>query len=203
MTSVWGGATVLAASVSGVTSASEDDLGHGFAQGDEACLSEAYRSWGALVFTVVRRAVGDVEEAKDVTQQVFVAAWRGRAGYDPQRGSLKTWIMGITRRKIADALTRRSRHLRDIDAVASSTPESDTRQASLADAVVDNVLLNDELERLPKPQQVVLRMAFFEDLTQAQIAERSGLPLGTVKTYTRRGLIRLKRRLEVDGGAHE
>ncbi|MFJ3496996.1 sigma-70 family RNA polymerase sigma factor [Streptomyces sp. NPDC086091] len=186
-----------------MTGASDDDLGHGFAKGDEACLAEAYRRWGALVFTVVRQAVGDAEEAKDVTQQVFVGAWRGREGYDPRRGSLKTWLMGITRRKIADALTRRSRHLRDVEAAAGAASGGEGARTPLADTVVDRVLLHDELERLPDPQRVVLRLAFFEDLTQAQIAERSGLPLGTVKSCTRRGLIRLRRRLEVDGGASD
>ncbi|MFF4590865.1 sigma-70 family RNA polymerase sigma factor [Streptomyces sp. NPDC001388] len=185
-----------------MTSVSDEHLGHGFADGDEACLNEAYRRWGALVFTVAARKLGDAEEAKDVAQQVFVGAWRGREGYDPRRGSLKTWLMGITHKKVADALTRRSRQLRDVEAVGIvSTPDHDRQQISPSDSVVDYVLLTDELERLSKEQQMVLRLAFYEDLTQAQIAERTGLPLGTVKTHTRRGLMRLKNRLEVDGEA--
>ncbi|TKS98894.1 sigma-70 family RNA polymerase sigma factor [Streptomyces lasalocidi] len=202
MTSAWGGSQVLAASVSRVTSVPDEHLGLGFADGDEACLNEAYRRWGALVFTVAARRLGDTEEAKDVTQQVFVGAWRGRTGYDPRRGSLKTWIMGITHRKVADALTRRSRQVRDVEAVAVVTvPDHGQRQTSPSDSVVDCVLVTDELERLSEEQQTVLRLAFYEDLTQTQIAERTGLPLGTVKTHTRRGLMRLKKRLEVDGEA--
>ncbi|WP_260470811.1 sigma-70 family RNA polymerase sigma factor [Streptomyces sp. RP5T] len=185
-----------------MSTSSDEELGQGFADGDESCLNEAYRRWGALVFTVAARKLGDPEEAKDVTQQVFVGAWRGRKSYDPQRGSLKTWLMGITHKKVADALVRRFRHQRDIEAVtvagASELPEQDPP----TDSVVDVMVLADELDRLPEQQRIVLELAFYEDLTQAQIAQRTGLPLGTVKTNTRRGLMRMKKRLEVDGGTH-
>ncbi|RRR75742.1 sigma-70 family RNA polymerase sigma factor [Streptomyces sp. RP5T] len=202
MTPIWGGSQVLAATVAVVSTSSDEELGQGFADGDESCLNEAYRRWGALVFTVAARKLGDPEEAKDVTQQVFVGAWRGRKSYDPQRGSLKTWLMGITHKKVADALVRRFRHQRDIEAVtvagASELPEQDPP----TDSVVDVMVLADELDRLPEQQRIVLELAFYEDLTQAQIAQRTGLPLGTVKTNTRRGLMRMKKRLEVDGGTH-
>ncbi|MFI1562340.1 RNA polymerase sigma factor [Streptomyces sp. NPDC020490] len=205
MTASWGGSEVLAAGVAAVTAVSDDHLAEGFAAGDESCLNEAYRRWGALVFTVASRRLGDTEEAKDVTQQVFVGAWNGRKSFDPHRGSLKTWIMGITHKKVADALIRRSRHVRDIEAltVAAAAAAAAGRQAAgPSESVLDYVLLTKELDTLPEQQQTVLRMAFYEDLTQSQIAERTGLPLGTVKSHTRRGLMRMKNRLEVDGEAH-
>lgn len=202
MTTAWGGSQVLAATVAVMSTRSDGELGQGFADGDEACLNEAYRRWGALIFTVAARRLGDSEEAKDVTQQVFVGAWRGRKSYDPQRGSLKTWLMGITHKKVADALIRRSRHQRDIEAVTVAGASEVSRQDAPTDSVVDFVVLADELDRLPEQQRTVLEMAFYEDLTQAQIAQRTGLPLGTVKSNTRRGLMRMKKRLEVDGGAH-
>lgn len=202
MSTIWGGSQVLAASVASVKSPSDGDLGHGFAEGDESCLNEAYRRWGALLFTLALRKLGDPEEAKDVTQQVFVGAWRGRENYDPKRGSLKAWLMGVTHKKVADQLTRRSRHLRDVEAVTAQAAASSHQQDGAADSVLDFVLLTDELEKLPEQQRTVLKMAFYEDLTQAQIAQRTGLPLGTVKSNTRRGLLRMKNRLEVDGGAH-
>lgn len=202
MTTGWGGSQVLAATVAVMSTRSDEELGQGFADGDESCLNEAYRRWGALIFTVATKRLGDTEEAKDVTQQVFVGAWRGRKSYDPQRGSLKTWLMGITHKKVADALIRRSRHQRDIEAVTVAGAAEVTRQDAPTDSVVDFVVLADELDRLPQHQRTVLEMAFYEDLTQAQIAQRTGLPLGTVKSNTRRGLMRMKKRLEVDGGAH-
>ncbi|MFJ5834204.1 sigma-70 family RNA polymerase sigma factor [Streptomyces sp. NPDC093089] len=184
-----------------MTTASDDQLGEGFADSDESCLKEAYRRWGALIYTIASRKLADDEEAKDVTQQVFVGAWNSRKTFDPGRGSLKTWLLGITHRKVADALSRRSRHQRDVQAVTSST--NMTRQeASAAESVVDYVVLTREMETLTEQQKLVLTMAFYEDLSQSQIAERIGLPLGTVKTHTRRGLMRLKKRLEVDGEAH-
>ncbi|MBJ6641829.1 sigma-70 family RNA polymerase sigma factor [Streptomyces sp. DHE7-1] len=204
MTALWAGSEVLAAKVATVTRPLSDDLlARGFADGDEACLTEAYRRWGALLFTVAFRKLGDSEEAKDVTQQVFVGAWRGRKGFDPDRGSLKTWLVGITYKKIADALERRSRNLRNHEAAAEfASLDNEVQSAATADAVVDHVVIMDELDQLPAPQQTVLRMAFYDDLSQSQIAQRTGMPLGTVKSHTRRGMMRLKHRLEVDGEAH-
>ncbi|MGW5307820.1 sigma-70 family RNA polymerase sigma factor [Streptomyces griseoluteus] len=184
------------------TPLSDDMLADGFADGDEACLNEAYRRWGALIFTIASRKLGDLEEAKDVTQQVFVGAWTGRKNFNRDRGSLKTWLVGITYKKTIDALERRSRHLRDQRAVAAfSSPDDAVSRAATADTVVDHIVVMDELEQLPAVQQTVLRMAFYEDLSQAQIAERTGMPLGTVKSHTRRGMMRLKDRLEVDSEA--
>ncbi|MGW2210699.1 RNA polymerase sigma factor [Streptomyces sp. NPDC001781] len=184
------------------TPLSDDLLADGFADGDEACLNEAYRRWGALLFTIASRKLGDPEEARDVTQQVFVGAWRGRKNFNRDRGSLKTWLVGITHKKIIDALERRSRHIRDQQAVAAFTvPDSGGHRTATADAVVDHIVVMDELDQLPAPQQTVLRLAFYEDLSQSQIAERTGMPLGTVKSHTRRGMMRLKHRLEVDSEA--
>ncbi|MET7456843.1 sigma-70 family RNA polymerase sigma factor [Streptomyces sp. NPDC005574] len=202
MGSLWGGRQVLATTFAGVAELSDDDLAKGMVKGDEACLSEIYRRWGALVHSVVTRSLGDAEEAKDVTQQIFVGAWRGRATYAPERGGLRGWIMGITRKKIADALTQRSRRRRDVEAVAAKSPSGEAGGEPDPGSVVEQLHVIAELSRLPQPQQSILRMAFYEDLTQAQIAERTGLALGTVKSHTRRGLIRLKRRLEVDDAAH-
>jgi RNA polymerase sigma factor (sigma-70 family) len=201
MGSLWGGRQVLATTVAGVAELSDDDLAKGMVKGDEACLSEIYRRWGVLVHSVVTRSLGDAEEAKDVTQQIFVGAWRGRATYTPERGGLRGWIMGITRKKIADALTQRSRRRRDVEAIAAKSPSGEAGTEPDPGSVVEQLHVIAELSRLPQPQQSILRMAFYEDLTQAQIAERTGLALGTVKSHTRRGLIRLKRRLEVDDAA--
>ncbi|MET7437185.1 sigma-70 family RNA polymerase sigma factor [Streptomyces sp. NPDC004082] len=184
------------------TPLSDDMLAAGFADGDEACLNEAYRRWGALIFTIASRKLGDPEEAKDVTQQVFVGAWKGRKGFNRDRGSLKTWLVGITHKKIVDALDRKSRHLRDQRAVAAVViPDNGGDSTTQADTVVDHIVVMDELEQLPAPQRTVLKMAFYEDLSQSQIAERTGMPLGTVKSHTRRGMMRLKDRLEVDSDA--
>ncbi|PWI13141.1 RNA polymerase subunit sigma-24 [Streptomyces sp. Act143] len=181
------------------TDADTDDsaLVDGFLSGDEACLAAMYQRWGSLVYTLARRSLGDAREAEDVTQLVFLAAWRGRAGYAPDRGTLPGWLTGITRRKIADALAARTRRT-ELVAAAGAQLLLRTDETVRPEAAIDRVLLADEMSQLPAPQRRVLNLAFYDDLTQTQIAELTGLPLGTVKSHARRGLRRLACRLRED-----
>ncbi|MFI8189218.1 sigma-70 family RNA polymerase sigma factor [Streptomyces sp. NPDC085946] len=173
----------------------DEDVARGLVAGDQDCLSVAYDRWSALVFTLARRSLGDTAEAEDVTQQVFLGVWRGRSGYRPERGTLGGWIVGIARRRIADALAARTRRTDLLAAAGSDLALADPAGAR-PEAALDRVLIRQELARLPGPQRRVLHLAFYEDLTQTQIAERTGWPLGTVKSHARRGLHRLRRCLE-------
>ncbi|MFJ4860883.1 sigma-70 family RNA polymerase sigma factor [Streptomyces sp. NPDC088748] len=173
------------------------EVAAGFVRGDERCLSAAYRRWGGLVHTLAARTLGDSREAEDVSQQVFLAAWVGRAGYRPERGSFPGWLVGITRRKIADALTARTRRLDLVAAAGAALPPAGEPVAG-PETVLDRLLVTGELAKLPRAQREVLAMAFYADLTQAQIAERTGLPLGTVKSHARRGLHRMRHGLDGD-----
>ncbi|MGW1958089.1 sigma-70 family RNA polymerase sigma factor [Streptomyces sp. NPDC001920] len=173
----------------------DEELARGLVAGDEACLAAAYHRWSAMVHTLAWRSLGDAKEAEDVAQQVFLGVWRGRHGFRPERGTLGGWIVGITKRKIADALAARTRRS-DLIASAGSAPELSDGAVGRPEAALDRVLVRHALAGLPAPQQRVLRLAFFEDLTQTQIAERTGWPLGTVKSHARRGLHQLRRCLE-------
>jgi RNA polymerase sigma factor (sigma-70 family) len=186
-------------------SAEPDDreVGRLFAEGEERALSLAYERWAGQVHGMAVRAFGSGPDAEDVTQQVFVAAWTGRAGYRPDAGPLPAWLVGITRHKIADAWARRDRQRRETEAALSQAQAQPGGPvtAGVDSAVTDRVLLLDELDQVGQPQRGIIELAFFEDLTHAQIADRTGLPLGTVKSHIRRTLERLRTRLEVDGAA--
>jgi RNA polymerase sigma-70 factor (ECF subfamily) len=189
-----------------VTTIDEDDhaqLAEAFCRGDEQALAEAFTRWSPLVYTIAVRSLGDHTEAEDVTQRVFIDAWRGRHGFDPERSRLPAWIVGITRHATADAHEARSRLRRVTDAAIA-----DTARVAVSDpvdesnAIIDRVLLGQELLLLePVPQQV-MRLAFYDDLTHLQIADTLGLPLGTVKSHIRRSLGRLRSRLEGTDATH-
>ncbi|MFF3863376.1 RNA polymerase sigma factor [Streptomyces sp. NPDC002209] len=167
-------------------------------QSDERWLSPAHRRWSHLVHAYAWRVLGDAFEAEDVAQHVFIAAWRGRAGFRPDRGTLPAWLMGITRRKTVDALSARTRRL---GLVAAAGRRLGEETVGGPEQVIDRIVITRELARLPQVQRDVLTLAYFADLTQVQIADRTGMPLGSVKSHARRGMQRL--RLLVAAGALE
>jgi RNA polymerase sigma factor (sigma-70 family) len=172
----------------------EDDLAALLAAGSRDALSEAYRRWSPLVHTIALRSLGDRHDAEDVTQQVFVSAWNGRHSLRPDQGSLAAWLVGITRHRIADVRTQRFRAHRNLAAVASQTIAESFGPHD--NDCADRLLLADELQRMGDPRGTVLRMAFIEDRPHDEIARHLDLPLGTVKSHVRRGLIQLRNRLK-------
>jgi RNA polymerase sigma-70 factor (ECF subfamily) len=129
----------------------------------------------------------------------FVAAWTGRDTFDPQRGTMLGWLLGIARRKAVDRLRSSAREGRVTETVRAQIAPPD--EPETPDRIVDRLVVADELRRLPEEQRRTLELAFFDDLTHPQIAAVTGLPLGTVKSHIRRGMVNLRRRWEVDGAA--
>ena len=179
------------------------EVGRRFAAGEEQALAWAYERWAGQVHGMAVRAFGPGPDAEDVTQQTFVSAWTGRSGYRPEKGPLPAWLVGVARHKIADTWARRDKQRRETEAAMSEAQAVPGGRATsgVDTQVADRILLLDELDLLGQPQRGIIELAFFEDLTHAQIAVRTGLPLGTVKSHIRRTLERLRTRLEVDGAA--
>ena len=175
----------------------ERDLAAGFRRGDEMTLRAVYDRYGPLVYGIARACLPTAADAEDVTQTTFVSAWQGRAGFDPAFGTLGGWLVGIARRRSIDRL----RGLQREDRAAASVRPTPAEQLSPAEQerVVERLVVAEQLARLPDEQRTILELAFFDDLTHQQISTLTGLPLGTVKSRLRRGVMSLRRRWEVEG----
>jgi RNA polymerase sigma factor (sigma-70 family) len=163
-----------------------------FADGSDSALRSAYDRYGSLIYTFCRRTVGH-HDATEVAQDVFVAAWRSQTSYDPNRGGLGGWLIAIARNKAIDHIRRQGRQ-------PSIAPDEDC--AALAGVptdevamIADRMLLTEALSELAPRARRVVELAFFQDLTHEQIAEKTNLPLGTVKSDVRRSLPMLQRAL--------
>lgn len=176
----------------------DSSLAAEFAAGDEHALAVMYERWGRLVYSLALRSLRDVSEAEDVTQKVFVAAWTSRSTFVPERARLAAWLMGITRNKIVDAHARLARERRDREALIQTL---DRESLNWSDDIVDRMIISEELARLPDVPRSIMHLAFFDQLSHSQIADRLGMPLGTVKSHIRRSLERLRGRLEASDGA--
>ncbi|MCR2811527.1 sigma-70 family RNA polymerase sigma factor [Microbacterium sp. zg.Y1090] len=170
----------------------DGDLARRYGAGDPQALKEMYDRWSRLVYTIAVRSLGDLAEAEDVTQRTFVSAWTSRESFRPDRGNLPGWLVGIARRRIADAHEARSRTARLEQAAMSEALVPEVEPVD----VEDTLMIAQEIANLDPDAQQVIRLAFFDDLTHSQISERLAMPLGTVKSHIRRSLVRLRTRLE-------
>jgi RNA polymerase sigma-70 factor (ECF subfamily) len=159
--------------------------------GDRDALRMAFDAWGGAIHTYCARRLPD-GEAADATQEVFVAAWRARGQFDPERGVLAQWLFGIARNTCVTFHRRRARvpePMADLPVRAGGRAEDDD--------LSDRMMLLGALDQLPDRQRQVLRASFMEGWTNAEVADRLGLPLGTVKSDIRRGLMAMREHLEV------
>ncbi len=166
-------------------------LAEALADGSSDALSECYRLWGPLVLGIATRSLRSRVDAEDIVQQVFVSAWRSRGTLRPSESALPAWLIGITRRRVADEYARRSRESAKATRAGSVLAVEGEEHTD----PVDRVVLRDALDQLPEPRRTVLNLIYLEDRTQEDIAERLHLPLGTVKSHVRRGLLHLRREL--------
>jgi RNA polymerase sigma-70 factor (ECF subfamily) len=185
-----------------VRDVSDDDedaaLARAWVDGREGAVRAAWERYGTLVHTFCVRALFDRDAAADCVQETFVSAWRSRDRFDPSRGTLAGWLVGIARHRVHDAYRARARtpEPRPIDLDAAAAPA-----ANGSSTLVERLLLSDALGTLGERPRQVLELAFYGGLSQTEVAERMNLPLGTVKSDMRRALARLRKVLE--GGASD
>lgn len=169
-------------------------------RGDQEAFAQFYDATAGMVFGLVLRVLRDRAQAEEVTQEVFVQAWRTAAGYRAGRGSVRAWLNTIAHRRAVDRVRSVSR------AVAREGRYESTRHATdapgdVAEVVIageEQVLVRRALAGLPEVQAEALRLVYFDGLTQRAAAEVLGVPLGTVKTRIRGGMARLRDRLGED-----
>jgi RNA polymerase sigma-70 factor (ECF subfamily) len=163
---------------------------------DEGALSTLYDRWVNQVYSIAAHILDCGDEADDVVERTFSQVWRDAGRYDPARGSVGSWIVVIAR---SHALTRRRSDVRRVrhDELRSSYMENEgavsvSSPLQNVEASQDRELIRGAVGRLPEEQQRVVTMAYFEGLSQTEIAERLGVPLGTVKTRVRLAISKLR-----------
>jgi RNA polymerase sigma factor (sigma-70 family) len=175
--------------------ADDAELADAFRSGDESALRQAYERWSGLVHAFCLRSLPSAADAEEASAQVFVSAWRGRHTLDPRRGSLSGWLLGIARHEVGDRHRRAARERELRASLAAALPQP----APSPDELVDRLLVADELARLPDVQRRAIELACLAGHTHQEVAQLLGLPLGTVKSHIRRGLLRLRDRMEEEG----
>lgn len=156
-------------------------------EGNADALGELHDRFAPMLLALSRRILNDADEAEDVVQEAFVHLWRKAAHYDPGKSSVSTFLVLVTRSRAIDRL--RTRHVieRTLGQVGAEPHNGGNTSADGVSRVLHverRARVRHELANLPKEQREVLELAFFEGLTQREIAERTEIPLGTVKTRT-------------------
>jgi RNA polymerase sigma-70 factor (ECF subfamily) len=162
---------------------------------DEAAFGEFYGRYGRAVYAVVVRLIGDRAGSEDAVQQAFINVWRAAAGYRRERGPVTGWLYAIARNAAVDALRlRAAASLWEVPDLPDDGPGPDER----ASAAEEAFRIHAAVDRLPDHEREVIELAYFDGLSQSEVAARLGAPLGTVKTRTRRALAHLADRLAAE-----
>lgn len=168
------------------------------ARRDPAALADLHELTSRAAFSVILGIVRDRGHAEDVHQQVYAELWRRADQFDASRGTLLTWVLTIARSRALDHLRRRTDQPTDADVLVAIGGGAEDRAFQ---DIIDRALVGEALARISDNERELLRLRFWEGLSQTEIAERTGLPLGTVKSRMLAGLRNLKTQLEAEGAA--
>jgi RNA polymerase sigma-70 factor (ECF subfamily) len=171
---------------------SDSELLHAIARGDEQALASLYDRYRLILFGLILRILHSRPEAEDVLQDVFIQVWKRAADFDESRGRPFTWLVTLARSRTIDrlrALESRQRTANE-SVLAAAESVSDSEQDAMR--AEQSAVVRECLGTLPNEQQQTLVLAYFEGLTQTEIAARLGAPLGTVKTRMRSGMLKLR-----------
>jgi RNA polymerase sigma-70 factor, ECF subfamily len=164
------------------------------AAGEHPALAQCYDLMGGAVFSLAVRMLRDRPAAEDVTQDIFVQVWRQAGNFDASRGSPEAWIMMIARTRILDRLRSRSSGivLKSVGDALPDSPAGDDWPEDLAITREHAVNVRQALAELPADQRQALELAFFDGLTHVEISQKTNVPLGTIKTRIRLGLLKVR-----------
>lgn len=164
--------------------------------GQVEALGNLYDRYSRLVYGLAYKILGNLEEAEDITQEVFLTLWR-RDAYNPSRGSLSSFLTTMTRSRSIDKLRSRSTKLRFMQRwqtiVKNEAVATPLDHASMGER---SQLVRNAMLQLPESERLILEIAYYEGLSQSEIAKRLNIPLGTVKTRSRQGLLKLRQTLQ-------
>lgn len=175
-------------------------------EADETALGALYDRWVRSLYSLVLHLLKDPDEAEDVVEETFWQAWRKAGSYEPSRGAVSTWLLTIGRRKALDRLRARKRSREDLigeDRSFADLPSSDPDPSIDTEGAELRENVRRALNDLPAEQREVLELGYFNGLSQSEIADVTGQPLGTVKTRMRLAMQKLREPLSMHRGVTE
>jgi RNA polymerase sigma-70 factor (ECF subfamily) len=197
-----------AQSYSGVNGSNAEDVAlmRRIVEADETALGALYDRWVRSLYSLVLHLLKDPDEAEDVVEETFWQAWKKADSYEPSRGAVSTWLLTIGRRKALDRLRAKKRNREDTvygDFSFADLPSAAPDPSSEVEGAELRERIRTALSELPDEQREVLELGYFSGMSQSEIAEATGQPLGTVKTRMRLAMQKLREPLSMHRGVTE
>ncbi len=180
---------------SSAASISDLELLRVLAAGQVNALGTLYDRYARLVYSLAYRILENSEEAEEITQDVFLTLWR-RNTYNPDRGSLSSFLATMTRSRAIDKLRSKGTRFKMMQRLQTIVHPEATSPLELAAMAERSQVLSAALSQLSEAERQILEIAYYEGLSQSEIAKRLNIPLGTVKTRSRQGLLKLRQTLQ-------